>query len=54
MGRVVFALVPRNAYGVLDHDVTLPLGETVYNPMRVRADGVGAKSCSLCVGRRVE
>jgi hypothetical protein len=35
MGRVVIELVPRNDYGVLDHDVTLPSGETVTNPMRV-------------------
>ncbi len=39
MGRVVFAFVERNDYGVLDHDVTLPSGEAVYNPMRVIADG---------------
>ncbi len=38
MGRVVFAFVERNDYGVLDHDVTLPSGQTVYNPMRVIAD----------------
>ena len=39
MGRVGFAFVPRNEYGVLDHDVTLPSGEVVYNPMRVIPDG---------------
>jgi len=39
MGRVTFVFVPRNDYGVLDHDVALPSGETVYNPMRVIADG---------------
>ncbi|SCG57064.1 SRPBCC family protein [Micromonospora inositola] len=38
-GRVGFAFVPRNEFGVLDHDVTLPSGETVYNPMRVIRDG---------------
>ena len=38
-GRVGFAFVPRNEYGVLDHYVTLPSGEVVYNPMRVIADG---------------
>lgn len=43
MGRVVFAFVPRNEYGVLDHDVTLPSGETVYNPMRVIADGTNCE-----------
>ena len=35
MGRVTIAFVPRNEFGVLDHDVTLPSGETVHNPMRV-------------------
>lgn len=43
MGRVTFAFVSRNEYGVLDHDVTLPSGETVYNPMRVIADGTGCE-----------
>ena len=43
MGRIAFAFVPRNEYGVLDHDVTLPSGETVYNPMRVIADGPGCE-----------
>ncbi|MGO4692189.1 YciI family protein [Glaciibacter sp. 2TAF33] len=37
MGGVVVAFAPRNDYGVLDHDVTLPNGETVRNPMRVIA-----------------
>jgi hypothetical protein len=35
MGRVVVEFAPRNDYGVLDHDVTLPSGETVTNPVRV-------------------
>ncbi|MDQ2845229.1 MAG: SRPBCC family protein [Actinomycetota bacterium] len=39
MGRVAFAFAPRNSFGVLDHDVTLPSGDVVYNPMRVIADG---------------
>jgi hypothetical protein len=38
---VVFA--ERNDYGILDHDVTLPSGETVHNPMRVIADGAGCE-----------
>lgn len=37
-GRVGFAFVRRNEYGVLDHHVTMPSGEVVYNPMRVIAD----------------
>src|SRR3954451_7538095 len=39
MGRVTFTFTPRNGLGVLDHVVTLPSGERVYNPMRVIADG---------------
>jgi hypothetical protein len=43
MGRVVVAFATRNDFGVLDHDVTLPSGETVYNPMRVTVDGTGCE-----------
>ena len=39
MGRVGFAFVPRNEFGVLDHEVKLPSGEVVYNPMRVVPNG---------------
>jgi hypothetical protein len=30
MGRVTFAFAPRNDFGVLDHEVTLPSGEVFY------------------------
>ncbi|MFJ8979603.1 SRPBCC family protein [Streptomyces sp. NPDC102282] len=43
MGRVVVDFAPRNDFGVLDHHVTLPSGETVYNPVRVIADGPGCE-----------
>ncbi|NEB76944.1 SRPBCC family protein [Streptomyces sp. SID14478] len=43
MGRVVVAFAPHNDLGVLDHDVTLPSGETVYNPVRVISDGTGSE-----------
>ncbi|MET7645567.1 SRPBCC family protein [Streptomyces sp. NPDC005426] len=43
MGRVVVAFAPPNEWGVLDHDVTLPSGETVRNPVRVIADGAGSE-----------
>ncbi|MBO8191924.1 SRPBCC family protein [Streptomyces oryzae] len=39
MGRVLVTFAPVNELGVLDHDVTLPSGETIYNPVRVIADG---------------
>lgn len=41
MGRVRFAFAPRNELGVLDHDVTLPSGQVVFNPVRVIRDGDG-------------
>ena len=42
-GRVGVALAERNAFGVLDHDVTLPSGEVIHNPMRVVPDGEGCE-----------
>lgn len=39
--RVVFA--ERNAYGVLDHDVTTPDGTTTSNPVRVVAHPDGSE-----------
>lgn len=39
MGRVIVEFAETNRFGVLDHQVTLPSGETVYNPMRVIPDG---------------
>ena len=41
MGRVTVEFAPSNPFGVLDHQVTLPSGEKVSNPMRVtpNADG---------------
>jgi uncharacterized protein YndB with AHSA1/START domain len=43
MGRVSFRFAPRNELGVLDHEVTLPSGETVLNPMRVIPDGTSSE-----------
>jgi hypothetical protein len=39
MGRATVEFVERNNLGVLDHVVTLPSGESVYNALRVIADG---------------
>ena len=43
MGQVTVRFVPRNDLGVLDHDVTLPSGRTVNNPVRVLAHPDGAE-----------
>lgn len=43
MGTVTVRFVPRNELGVLDHDVTLPSGAVVTNPMRVMSHPHGAE-----------
>lgn len=43
MGRIKVKIADRNAFGVLDHDVTLPSGETNYNPMRVVPNDDGSE-----------
>jgi hypothetical protein len=43
MGRVRIEMAPDNAYGVLDHDVTLPDGTVFHNPMRAVANGDGCE-----------
>lgn len=51
MGRVTVAFAPRNDFGVLDHDVTLPSGETVHNPVRVLPDGDSASEVVFTLRR---
>ena len=41
LGSVVVAFAPPNEFGILDHDVALPAGDTVRNPMRVVPNGDG-------------
>lgn len=43
MGQVTVRFVERNRFGVLDHDVTLPSGTVVTNPVRVVAHPQGAE-----------
>lgn len=43
MGRVEVRFVERNRFGVLDHDVTLPSGTVVTNPMRVVSHPEGSE-----------
>ena len=42
-GRVRVTFAPDNAYGVLDHEVVTPSGDTVYVPMRAIRDGDGCE-----------
>jgi len=39
LGPVLVEMAEPNRYGVLDHQVTLPDGQSFYNPMRVIAAG---------------
>ena len=43
MGAVRVLFAPRNPFGVLDHDVALPDGTTVHNPLRVLNHPDGAE-----------
>lgn len=43
MGRVRVKFAERNRFGVLDHDVTMPDGEVVSNPLRIFPNADGAE-----------
>jgi hypothetical protein len=43
MGEFTTPCPSTNSTGILDHEVTLPSGETVFNPMRVIGDGRGCE-----------
>jgi hypothetical protein len=43
MGRVKVKFADKNTFGILDHDVTLPSGEKVHNPMRVVPNNDGSE-----------
>ena len=43
MGSVRVQFTDRNKFGILDHDVTLPSGIKVSNPMRVMPNGNGSE-----------
>ena len=43
MGRIKIKFADKNKFGVLDHEVTLPSGAKVYNPMRVFPNNDGSE-----------
>ena len=43
MGTVKIKFAAKNKFGILDHDVTLPSGVIVYNPMRVFPNNDGSE-----------
>lgn len=54
MGTVKVRFVEPNAFGVLDHDVTLESGVSVHNPMRVVAREGGRSEVIFTLFRRPE
>lgn len=52
MGTVRVRFVEPNAFGVLDHDVTLESGVSVHNPMRVVARDGGRSEVIFTLFRR--
>jgi hypothetical protein len=47
MGEVTIEFAPANEFGVLDHVVRLPSGESVYNPLRVVPAGGDQSRCEV-------
>lgn len=47
LAAVEVEFAARNDFGVLDHVVTLPSGESFYNPMRVIPAGIGERGCEV-------
>lgn len=43
MGKVSVRFTERNELGILDHDVTMPNGDVVQNPIRVMPNGRGSE-----------
>ena len=43
LGQIRIRFAPQNEFGVLDHDVQLPSGNTVHNPLRVVPNGAGSQ-----------
>jgi hypothetical protein len=52
MGEITIEFTPENNYGILDHTVTLPSGEAVFNPMRVIAIGPVSSEVVFSLRRR--
>jgi len=51
-GWMAICFVPENVFGVLDHTVRLPDGQSVLNPMRVVANGDGSEVMFTLFQRR--
>jgi hypothetical protein len=52
-GRAGFAFVERNEFGVLDHEVTLPSGDVIYNRCASSRTVTAATWYSPCAASRI-
>ena len=43
MGEIKIKFVEPNSFGVIDHNVTLPSGEVMHNPLRVMKNASGSE-----------
>jgi hypothetical protein len=43
LGQIRIRFAAANEFGILDHDVQLPSGDTVHNPLRVVPNGNGSE-----------
>jgi hypothetical protein len=43
LGRIRIRFAAHNDFGILDHDVLLPSGDTVHKPLRVVSNGAGSE-----------
>ena len=51
MGQLKVEFTKTNIFGILDHNVTLPSGVKVYNPMRVLRNNDGSEVVFTLYGR---
>lgn len=51
LGEIHVRFVPKNPFGVIDHDVTFPEGRVVHNAFRIIPNGDGAEAMFALVGQ---
>ena len=44
MGKISVKFAGKNEFGIIDHEVTLPSGEKVYNPVRILSNNKGSEA----------
>lgn len=44
MGKISVTFAPKNEFGIIDHEVTLPSGEKILNPVRILPNNKGSEA----------